>query len=854
MSPRKTEGVHCGAFEVPLNELRWKCDEAYLGFKSTAEIEPLGSGVFINQPRAEDAIETGLSDPGHLFLKTPDGAITSVLVEKIEKEVSLHSPPEIHDILYVYNHVQLDKPKKMLLPAGKGISFAMSVKKLRDTLKQAIVRSLWSEECLRKRQRILDDFQSQIDEARKKFGNELEAAGLEIEGLGHVRFFIARDRGHDVLDAFGIALINGCALQKGILQGQEARGEQEFWYPYWQVEKFAHLSDEQKVAVSAQIDLMVQDFKVRYVQMMAKLTALSEQSIENTSNARAEFIDMVFRKESAGILKEYGEAVFDFIDMLCQYTIENVENTFLPKDTNNTQHPGNQPHFQPNLPGQDPFLPFEVNVFVDNRNTQGPPIIIDRNPTYERLFGEVVSTPTARGPHFSDHTMIRAGDLSRAEGGYLILPTRAVLADPFIWSRLRAVLESRNLDIGVGAWRTITPESLPVNVRLILVGDEFAYTIFNSHPWLREDFKELFKKVAEFDWEAPRTEEIMRQVAQLIKLFCVRGSLPDVSSDGVSLLLEYALRQAENKARLLLDARSIKKVLNEAGDLARKEAPPPQVILITGKHVSCALEKRIYRADLIREKIHELIKNGTLLTQLEGREVGQINSLVVFSDGDLRFGIPKRITSRTYAGKRGIINIEREVHLSGRLHDKGVFLFEGYLGGKYAKDSPIAFNASISFEQEYAGVEGDSASSTELYAILSSLAELPLRQDIAVTGSVNQKGEIQPIGGVNEKVEGFFDVCSLFGLTGTQGVIIPHRNVQNLMLRQDVIDAVKDGKFRIYAIKTIEEGMEILTGKNIGEKIKSGERKGQYPNGTINYLVEKRLKEFARAVQQSQSG
>ncbi|MBI1888555.1 MAG: AAA family ATPase [Candidatus Spechtbacteria bacterium] len=845
MSRRKEECGDIKAFEVPLSELRWQCDEARLGFSSTADIEPLEDHVFINQPRAEDAIETGLSVPGHIFYLTSDGAITSVHLANLRRKVADRPHPEIYDILYGHNCTQPDKPKKIILEKGKGIPFATSVKKLRDALKEAIPRTLSNDECLTRRQGILEQVQAQIEEARQNFQNALDDAQFETEELGLVRFFIARnEEGRDIPDGLGSAIIQGCVVQKTILQGREALEEKDLWYPYWQTKKFAELSsDEQKNAISAKIDSIARDFKIPYVQMVAEINALNDKATEETLEARSGFVDMAFRKECADILKEYGEPVFPFIDMLREYTIERVEELFLLPDST-TQNPQQYSNSQQNAFRPDPFLPFEINVFVDNSHTTGIPIIDDRNPMYERLFGEIVSVPNAKGPHFSDHTMIRAGDLSRAEGGYLILPARALLQDASIWSRLRAVLESKRLDIGVGAWRTVTPESLPVHVRLILVGDRLAYNIFNSHPWLREDFNELFKVVAEFDRTAPFTGDTARQFAQLMKLFCGREGLPDVSSDGVAKIFEYSARQAGEKIRLLLDARSVKEILNEAGYLARqenREAP-----LIKGEHVARALQKRVYRVDLIREKVHQFIKDGMLLIQLEGRKKEQINGLAVFTTGDLRFAIPKRITARTYAGKRGIINIERETHLSGPVHDKGVFLFEGYLGGKYARNQPLAFSASISFEQEYEGIEGDSASSTELYAILSSLSGLPLRQDIAVTGSVNQMGEIQPIGGVNEKIEGFFDVCLMFGLTGEQGVMIPHQNIRNLMLRDDVIQAIKEGNFHVYAVRTIDEGIEILTGKKAGAEITRGEHKGQYPKGTVNYLVDQRLQQLAK--------
>lgn len=832
-------------FEVPPGELRWECDAACLGFASTEEIEPLEPHVFINQPRAEEAIETGIALPGHMFIVTSDGAITSVLLENIRRKASHVPHCEIWDVVCVHNRAQPEKPRFIKLQKGKAIPFAASIKKLGETLKHKMREVLASDASLRKGQAIMDEFDARIKEAHRIFGDALDSANLEVPELGTLIFMKAYDNARrDVIDQFGNVVISAMLKRRGVAPGRDEQEEQDLLYPLRAIPEFRSLPDERQEEILAMEREKVRDLQMRYLHMHEEINALSEKMLKEIVVCRSEFVDTAFRRETEAIIQEYGAAVFSFIDMLREHTIERVEE-FLPKEND-------QNHAPVIAKRPDPLAPFEVNVFVDNSSTDGVPVIDDRNPTYERIFGEVTYTPTFTGPYHSDHTTVRAGALSKADGGYLILPARAVFADPYIWSRLKAVLESKRLDVGVlsGAGSVfgksvIFPEPLQVNTRIILVGDRLMYDILNSHPWLRQDFEELFKVAAEFDWETQRTDTVTRQYARLIRSFCERGDLPPVSADGVSQILEYACRKAGTKEKLSLDARAIKAILNEAGYLARKE--DPGATLISGNHVSDALQKRIYRVDLIREKIYAYIKDGTLLIRVEGSKVGQVNGLVVYSGGDLSFGSVARITVSTYAGRQGVVNIEREAELSGRTHNKGVLILTGYLGEKYARRRPLSFTASISFEQSYSGVEGDSASATELYAILSSLSGLPLRQDIAVTGSVSQKGEIQPIGGVNQKIEGFFDICQLKGVTGSPGVLIPQQNIKNLMLRSDVVKAISDGKFHVWAAQTVDEGIEILTGVKSGEPITRGERKGQYRKGTVNWLVSRRLEELARS-------
>lgn len=377
-----------------------------------------------------------------------------------------------------------------------------------------------------------------------------------------------------------------------------------------------------------------------------------------------------------------------------------------------------------------------------------------------------------------------------------------------------------------------------MDIKVIVMGDEAFYRLLSTYD--QEDFWEMFKVKAEFDYQIDLTPENIYSYASFICGTCKSEGLLPFDRTGVARVAEYGARLVADQTKLSSRFGQIKDVLIEADYWARKEGSP----LVRGEHVKKALDQKVYRLNLIEERIRRLIAEGTLMVDVDGEVVGQVNGLVVYDLGDFSFGRPVRITAKTFAGRRGVINIERETQLSGRIHDKGVLILSGYLGWKYAQDKPLSLSASLCFEQSYEGVEGDSASSTELYAILSSLSDLPIKQGIAVTGSVNQKGEVQPIGGVNQKIEGHYDVCKVKGLTGNQGVIIPHQNVKNLMLREDVVEAVQEGRFHIYAVRTIDEGIEILTGVPAGERRPDG----TYPEGTVNYLVDRRLKELAQSL------
>ncbi|HMA79663.1 MAG TPA: AAA family ATPase, partial [Candidatus Binatia bacterium] len=490
-------------------------------------------------------------------------------------------------------------------------------------------------------------------------------------------------------------------------------------------------------------------------------------------------------------------------------------------------------------PPGDPFLPYRVNVFVDNSDNQGPPIIVETNPTYHNLIGVVEKKPIAGG-YFTDFTLIKAGSISRANGGYLVLYDRDVFSNAGVWEALQRVIKNRELRIeepgaffGFVPPQGLRPEPIPTDTKVIMIGDPYLYrTLASVDP----DFRETFKVKADFNFEINRSQENITALACFISDYCNREGMRHFDTEAVARVIEQCARQVEDQNKLSTRFSDMVDLLIESDYWAEKENTP----LVSGKHVERGVMEKTFRLNLIEKHLQEMIGEGTVLVDVDGAVTGQVNGLAVYSMGDFSFGKPSRITAKTFMGRGGITNIERESKLSGKTHDKGVLILGGYLGGKYAQESPLSLASTVCFEQSYDGVDGDSASSTELYAILSSLSEIPIKQGIAVTGSVNQNGEVQAIGGVNQKIEGHYDVCRLKGLTGAQGVMIPRANLRNLMLRPDVVGAVKENKFHIYAVDSIDEGIEVLTGVAAGER----DGAGRYPEGTVNHAVEKKLRQF----------
>lgn len=498
------------------------------------------------------------------------------------------------------------------------------------------------------------------------------------------------------------------------------------------------------------------------------------------------------------------------------------------------------PQQGPNVKKPDPCLNYRVNLFIDNSNCEGAPVIMDSNYTYHNIFGSL-EYENYYGSLKTDHTMLKPGLMQRANGGYIIFQAKDLLANGMCYEALKKALRVKELSIENTADQrssmvlvSLKPEPIPLNLKVILIGNANIYQTLLA---MDSDFRKLFKIKVEFEDDALINPENLHKLSQIVHGFCEHEGLPHLDKSGMARLVEYGSKLAGSHLKVSTRFDDLMQVIGEAGTWAKLSKSK----VVTSKFIDKALEERIERVKKYDTKYLEMIRDNALLINTSGFEVGQLNGLTVMTIGDYTFGKPAKITVNTYTGKNGIVNIEREVEISGPSHSKGVLILTGYLGEMFAQDIPLCLTASICFEQLYNGVDGDSASSTELYGLLSSLSGIPINQSIAVTGSVNQKGQIQPIGGVNEKIEGFFQICKMRGLDGSHGVMIPVQNVDNLQLSDEIIEAVKNKKFHIYSIATIEEGIEVLTGVPAGKK----DRDGHFPAGTINYLVYEKLKKYA---------
>ena len=547
-----------------------------------------------------------------------------------------------------------------------------------------------------------------------------------------------------------------------------------------------------------------------------------------TVNAHVNYIKSNFKRN---------KKITKFLDDVKKDILKNV-NAFLVVDDDSKKPVQPQPQRQEVL---RPWLNYRVNLFIDNSNLEGAPVIMDSNYSYPNIFGKL-EYENYYGSLKTDYTMLKPGLLHIANGGYLIMQATDIVSNQYCYETLKKVLRTKELGIenpvdqhSSMVMVSLKPEPIPLNLKVILIGNEALYQTLIS---VDTDFRKLFKIKVEFEDDAPLTLENMNKLARVVEGFCQTEELPPLDRSGMAKVIEFASRLANDQTKLSTRFSEITQIVGEAATLARLRREK----VITGKIVDEALAQRIERVQKYNQKYLDMINNSTLLIDTEGFKVGQINGLTVMSIGDYSFGLPARITANTYVGKNGIIDIEREVEMSGSSHSKGILILSGYLGEMFAQDMPLSLTASLCFEQLYNGVDGDSASSTELYAILSSLSGIPINQSIAVTGSVNQKGEIQPIGGVNEKIEGFFKICKTRGLKGLHGVMIPKLNEKNLNLSDEVVEAVKQGLFHIYAISTIEQGIEILTGVPAGKRDESG----RFTSGSVNSLAYAKLKKYAK--------
>lgn len=800
-------------YRIPWENVCWTCDSEAFDFQCTDELSPLDH--FIGQDRAQEALRFGLEvdKPGYnLFVTGLTGTgKTSAIKAHIESIINdldrqgKRNP--IHDWSYIYNFDDPDRPTSLRLPPGTGKALRYRMSEALRVLGEEIPKIFKSDEYEAQRRNL--------DESDRQESRDLMS---DLEGKAQAANFAVQ------VSQEGVTIFP-------MLEGRPMTPE----------EYQAQDSEQKKAIDEVRSNLMQQTQEVMSrVRDIEKGTSEKIRDLERT--AARERVSGVFQS----LMDSYQEvtALQQFLDKLMAYVLDNLS-LFKETEAPRTPSPtGPMPPAGNAALALNPFLPFEVNALVDNSAVDRVPIIIEPNPNWGNLFGRI-ERRAIMGTYVSDHAMLKPGAFHLANGGYLVLNARDVLLSPVVWEGLKRVIRNREIHLedageqaGMFIPQGLRPEPVPLDVKVIVTGDEPIYRMLTSMD--NEDFWDLFKVKAEFDHRVDLTDDNLQAYCGFICRTSAEEGLLGFEAGGAAKVIEYAARLVADQKKLSSRFGLIKDLLIEADYWARKEDCPR----VQDEHVRQAVAHKVFRLNLFEERIREMVADGTLLIEVTGSVEGQINGLAVYDLGDFSFGRPTRITAQTFAGREGVINIERESSLSGRTHDKGVLILSGYLGAKYGQVKPLTLAASLCFEQSYEGVDGDSASAAEVFAIVSSLSGLALRQDIAVTGSVNQMGDIQPIGGVNQKIEGMFDVCRVFGLTGDQGVVIPHQNLRNLMLRDDVVDAIRENKFHVYAIKTIDEGLEILTDYPAGERGVDG----TFPEGTVNHLVEQRLQELDQSM------
>jgi ATP-dependent Lon protease len=792
--------------------LRISIDPDSLGFENTKECEY--SKEVIGQERAVKAVQMGLEikSPGYNIYAaglTGTGKTSTIkrLLDQLDTGTKIPN-----DICYVNNFKNPDMPSVIMLPAGEGTQFQKDMDEMILHLEKKIPRIFDSEDFKKTSEQIVSSHIAKQKEMVKEFNEKIQKEHFQL-----VQYQVGPYARQDIVPVY--------EDKPTSIDQLEALAEQD---------KFSQENLEK-------IKTKLSELRIEFDGLMRE-TRQIEKEIRSEMNSLEHQTGLpVISGLISDIKSRYGrnsEKINRYLDSVQENILSNLKK-FKERDQEQQEH---MPALHYPSMHSTKFIEYKVNVVVDNSQTEKVPVIIETAPTYKNLFGAIEREIDRSGFWKTDFTRIKAGSLLRANGGYIVFNALEALVEPGVWSFLKRTLKNRSLNMQPYdpfslASTAIKPEAIPVDVKVIMTGDNYLYHLLYN---LEADFKKIFKTKAQFDTEMSNNEEHLKDYIYFMKMIIQDEELLQFHKSAVAAMIEFGIRLAEKQKKLSTRFSNIADLMREANYWAQKDGSQ----IVEGRHIDKAYEEKIGRVKLIEDKIQEMIEDGTIMIDTDGAAVGQVNGLSIYDMGDYSFAKPSRITAETSMGRAGVINIEREAKLSGKTHDKGVLILEGYFRGKYAQNKPLTMSSSICFEQSYGGVDGDSASSTEVYAILSSLSGLPLRQDIAVTGSVNQKGEIQPIGGANQKIEGFYDVCKAKGLTGNQGVMIPDLNAPDLMLRKDVVQSVSEGRFHIYPVSTIDTGITILTGVEPGGK----DEKGNYPPDTINYLVDEKLKSIAKGL------
>jgi lon-related putative ATP-dependent protease len=787
--------------KVEKDELYKCCEPSELPFETTDEITPLKETV--GQKRALSALKFGLGIDSHgfnIYILGESGTGKMTTIQTILEEKAKNEPVP-NDWCYVYNFKNTDVPKALSLTPGTGVTFQKDMNELINVLRQEIPKIFDSKEYEKQRAKILEDFQHK----QKKFFTDLEEEAKAKD------FTLKKT-------------VSGLVLLPVKTTG-ETLSEEEYEALEPKVKKnIEHIGKE----LQDKLDDAIRTVREEEKKIKDMMTQLEREATLSSVGHRIDELKNKY-KDNADVMNYFEEVKEDILENL---------NDFKPQEENAPSLPFMR--FQKTEPS---FVRYNVNVLVNNSEIKGAPVVIENNPTYYNLFGRV-EHKVQYGIATTDLTMIKPGSLQLANGGYLVIDALELLKNIFSYDSLKRTIKEKLIKIE-DVWEqyrlistaTLKPEPIPFNVKIVLIGNPRLYYLLYN---LDEEYRELFKVKADYENRMDRNTESMLKYAGFVKTKCDERGLLPFEKNAIAKIVEHGSRLAEHQQKLSAKFSEIADLLRESDYWARYNGKP----FVTAEDIEKALEEKTYRSNKVEQKILEATREGTILIDTKGSVAGQINGLSVLDLGDYRFGMPSRITAKSYAGRAGIVNIERETKMSGKIHEKAILILTAYLGGKYAMKQSLSLTASLTFEQLYGGIEGDSATCAEVYALLSSISAIPIKQCYATTGSMNQHGEVQPIGGVNEKIEGFFEVCKLYGLNGENGVIIPKRNLLNLMLKKDVIDAVVNGKFNIYCIDNVEDGIEILTGMPPGEL----QPDGTYPDGTFNFFVAKKLKELSEAL------
>ncbi len=794
---------------LPLEQYRNRFDASLLDCGSTRELKPLEE--IVGQKRALAALTFGLNieEKGfNVYASGMYGTGRKSAVKKFLDELA-KTKPRGNDWIYVNNFDNPYEPNAIRLPPGMGKQFKDDMSTFIEEAKRFIPKVFESE-----------DYVNRRDAAIKGIEDEKARLLAHIDEVAQEKGFLIQPGPQGLLTI---------PLKKG--------GE-----PYQQEEFVALPPDVQAAYQKKKEELMVE-----LRNTFRQLRDLDQKGGEAIEQLNREVALSAIGHRIAVLRDKYEkiDEIGAYIEAVQKDIVENLPQ-FMPEPPQQQQLP---PQLQNPLLRELAFRKYEINVIVDNAGDDGAPVIYEQNPSYQNLFGKI-EKEVQYGVVTTDFTMIRPGSIHKANGGFLVMMVEDLFRNPFSWDGLKTALKTGEVVVeepgermGFISTKGIKPEPIPLSMKAVIIGTpQINQILYTQDP----DFSELFKVRADFDITMDRTDENIRNYASFICGLCEEDKLHHLDSSAVARVIEYGSRLAEDQQKLTTRFSHVADIIREASFYADQDGSE----YTTDRHIVKAIEEKIYRSNLIQEKIQEFITRGIFLIETEGEKVGQVNGLSVIGLGDIEFGRPSRVTASVGTGRGGIMDIEREAAMGGPIHTKGVLILSGFLNARYAQDKPLSLSARLVFEQSYEGVDGDSASSTELYAILSALSGLPINQAIAVTGSVNQKGEVQAIGGVNEKLEGYFEICKAKGLTGKQGAMIPASNVQNLMLKDEILEAAKAGNFTIYPVSTIDEGIEVLTG------VKAGERHpdGSFEKGTVNYLVDKRLKEMAETMKEYRSG